>query len=220
VHLGSRALGGAGAVLTEAAAVLPEGRISPDDLGIWDDRHIERLRQIFRFIESHGAVPGLQLAHAGRKASTYAPTKGEGAIPLHAGGWQPVAPSAIPFAVPDPVPLALDDEGLRKVIKAFAEASRRLLEAGGKIAEIHAAHGYLLHEFLSPLSNQRRDGYGGSFEHRTRLLREVVQAVRKVWPEHLPLFVRISATDTGRRAGGTLRSLWNWRANLDHWVWI
>ena len=195
VHLGSRAVGGAGAVLTEAAAVLPEGRISPDDLGIWDDRHIEGLARIFRFIESHGAVPGLQLAHAGRKASTYAPAKGEGPIPVPAGGWQPVAPSALPFADNDPVPLALDDQGLQQVIRAFAEASRRLLEAGGKIAEIHAAHGYLLHEFLSPLSNHRTDSYGGTFENRTRLLREVVQAVRKVWPDNLPLFVRISATD-------------------------
>lgn len=195
VHLGSRAVGGAGAVLTEAAAVLPEGRISPDDLGIWDDRHMEGLARIFRFIESQGAVPGMQLAHAGRKASTYAPAKGTGPIPPHAGGWQPVAPSAIPFADNDPVPLALDDQGLQRVRWAFAEASRRLLDAGGKIVEIHAAHGYLLHEFLSPLSNHRTDRYGGSLENRTRLLREVVQAVRKVWPDNLPLFVRISATD-------------------------
>lgn len=195
VHLGCRAAGGAGAVLTEAAAVLPEGRISPDDLGIWDDRHIAGLARIFQFIESQGAVPGAQLAHAGRKASTYAPAKGEGPLPAAAGAWQPVAPSALPFADNHPVPLALDDQGLQRVIQGFAEASRRLLVAGGKIAEIHAAHGYLLHEFLSPLSNQRTDGYGGSFENRTRLLREVVVAVRRVWPDHLPLFVRISATD-------------------------
>ena len=195
VHLGSRAVGGAGAILGEATAVLPEGRISPDDLGLWDDRHTEGLARVFHFIESQGAAPGLQLAHAGRKASTYAPAKGEGRVPLSAGGWQPVAPSAISFLQGDPVPLALDDQGLQGVIAAFATASRRLLEAGGKIAEIHAAHGYLLHEFLSPLSNHRTDGYGGSFANRTRLLREVVQAVRKVWPDRLPLFVRISATD-------------------------
>jgi 2,4-dienoyl-CoA reductase-like NADH-dependent reductase (Old Yellow Enzyme family) len=195
VHLGCRAVGGAGAVLTEAAAVLPEGRISPDDLGIWDDRHMDGLARIFRFIESQGAVPGLQLAHAGRKASTYAPAKGEGRIPLASGGWQPVAPSALPFADHEPAPLALDAQGLQQVIRGFADASRRVLDAGGKIAEIHAAHGYLLHEFLSPLSNHRTDSYGGSLENRTRLLREVVQAVRKVWPDSLPLFVRISATD-------------------------
>jgi 2,4-dienoyl-CoA reductase-like NADH-dependent reductase (Old Yellow Enzyme family) len=195
VHLGCRAVGGAGAVLTEAAAVLPEGRISPDDLGIWDDRHMEGLARIFRFIESKGAVPGLQLAHAGRKASTYAPAKGEGRIPLASGGWQPVAPSALPFAEHESAPLALDAQGLQQVIQGFADASRRVLDAGGKIAEIHAAHGYLLHEFLSPLSNHRTDSYGGSLENRTRLLREVVQAVRKVWPDNLPLFVRISATD-------------------------
>ena len=164
-------------------------------LGIWDDGQTESLARIFRFIESHGAAPGLQLAHAGRKASTYAPEKGEGQIPLSAGGWHPVAPSAIAFAPNDPAPLALDNQGLQRVISAFAEASRRLLEAGGKIAEIHAAHGYLLHEFLSPLSNHRTDGYGGCFTNRTRLLREVVQGVRQVWPEKLPLFVRISATD-------------------------
>ena len=195
VHLGSRAVGGAGAVLTEAAAVVPEGRISPDDLGIWDDRHVEGLARAFRFIKSHGAVPGLQLAHAGRKASTYAPAKGTGPITIQAGGWQTVAPSAIPFADNDPVPLALDDQGLQHVIQAFATASRRLLDADGQIAEVHAAHGYLLHQFLSPLSNHRTDRYGGTFENRTRLLREVVQAVRKVWPDDLPLFVRISATD-------------------------
>jgi len=195
VHLGSRAVGGAGAVLAEAAAILPEGRISPDDLGIWDDKHIDGMARIFKFIESQGAMPGMQLAHAGRKASTFAPAKGEGPIPITAGGWMPVAPSAIPFAENDPLPQALDDQGLQRVIRGFAEACRRVLEAGGKIAEIHAAHGYLLHEFLSPLSNHRTDSYGGSFINRTRLLREVVQAIRKIWPDHLPLFVRISATD-------------------------
>ncbi|MEI8352585.1 MAG: oxidoreductase, partial [bacterium] len=164
--------------------------------------------RIFRFIDRQGAVPGLQLAHAGRKASNYAPAKGEGPVPLTAGGWQTVAPSAIPFADKDPVPLALDDQGIQRVIRAFTEASRRLLDAGGKIAEIHAAHGYLLHEFLSPLSNHRTDNYGGSFLNRTRLLREVVQEIRKVWPDNLPLFVRISATDW--MAGG-----WNIEESIE-----
>lgn len=195
VHLGSRAVGGAGAILGEAAAVAPEGRISPDDLGLWDDRHIEGLARVFRFMEAHGAVPGLQLAHAGRKAGTFAPGKGEGQVPIGAGGWQALAPSALPFAPADRVPQALDAAGIQDVIRRFADAARRLLAAGGKIAEIHAAHGYLLHQFLSPLSNQRTDAYGGTFANRTRLVREVVQAVRTVWPESLPLWVRISATD-------------------------
>ena len=195
VHYGSRAVGGAALMIIEATAVTPEGRISPGDLGIWDDKHIEPLSRIARFAQTQGCVTAVQLAHAGRKASTYAPAKGEGPIPAHVGGWQPVAPSAIPFSEKDPVPRSLDDQGIRDVIRAFADASLRLLEAGGKIAEIHAAHGYLLHQFLSPLSNHRTDGYGGSFDNRIRLLKEVVQAVRKVWSDNLPLFVRISATD-------------------------
>ena len=195
VHLGSRAVGGAGLVLTEASAVLPEGRISPQDLGIWSDRHIEPLRRITRFIHEQGSVAGMQLAHAGRKASTYRPWDGRGVIPRAEGGWPVVAPSALPFADGYPQPAALDEAGIAAIVKAFSEAARRALDAGFCVIELHAAHGYLLHEFLSPYSNQRRDRYGGSFENRTRLLREVVEAVRLVWPERLPLFVRISATD-------------------------
>jgi 2,4-dienoyl-CoA reductase-like NADH-dependent reductase (Old Yellow Enzyme family) len=196
VHLGSRAIGGAAAVLTEASAVLPEGRISPDDLGIWKDDHIEMLARVFRFIEEHGAIPGMQLAHAGRKASTSAPWKGGKPLPVAAGGWQPiVAPSAVAFDDDYQVPVALDDKGIARVIEAFAQAARRAVEAGSRIIELHAAHGYLLHEFLSPLSNQREDRYGGSFENRTRLLRETVEAVRRVLPDRDALFVRISGTD-------------------------
>jgi 2,4-dienoyl-CoA reductase-like NADH-dependent reductase (Old Yellow Enzyme family) len=196
VHLGSRAIGGAAAVLTEASAVLPEGRISPDDLGIWKDEHVEMLARVFRFIAQHGAVPGMQLAHAGRKASTSAPWKGGKPLPLSAGGWQPIAaPSALAFDDGYQVPEALDAPGIARVIAAFADAARRAVEAGSRILELHAAHGYLLHEFLSPLSNRRDDRYGGSFENRTRLLRETVEAVRRVLPERDALFVRISATD-------------------------
>ena len=195
VHLGSRAVGGAGAVLTEAAAISPEGRISPDDLGIWNDDHVEMLARIFAFVAAHGAAAGVQLAHAGRKASNAAPFLGGGPLGVDARGWQPVAPSAVPFSDKHLIPTALDGAGIARVIDDFAAAARRTLAAGGRIVEIHAAHGYLLHEFLSPLSNQRTDGYGGPFEHRTRLLREVVAAVRAVWPENLPLFVRVSATD-------------------------
>ena len=196
VHLGSRAVGGAGLVLTEATAVLPEARISPQDLGIWKDDHIEFLARIVRFIHSQGSVAGTQLAHAGRKASTYRPWDGNGKIPESAGGWSKVvAPSAIPFADTYPMPQALSMDGIQEVVHAFAAAAERACEAGFRVIEIHAAHGYLIHEFLSPLSNQRTDAYGGSFENRTRILREVVAAVRKVWPERAPLFVRISATD-------------------------
>ncbi len=196
VHLGSRAIGGAGAVLTEASAVLPEGRISPEDLGIWSDGHIEMLVRIFRFIEKHGAVPGMQLAHAGRKASTSAPWNGDGSIDETEGGWKPIfAPSAIPFAEKYQVPVELDEKGVQRILEAFVSAARRVLEAGGKIVEIHAAHGYLLHEFLSPLTNHRNDSYGGVFENRIRILCEAVKSVRRVWPEKYPLFVRISASD-------------------------
>ena len=196
VHLGSRAVGGAGAVLTEATAVLPEGRISPQDLGIWSDDHIEPLARIVRFIHEQGSVAGMQLAHAGRKASTYRPQDGQGTISEGEGGWRNVvAPSAIAFAGNYPMPRALSVDGIREIIAAFAEATRRACEAGFRVIEIHAAHGYLIHEFLSPLSNQRSDAYGGSFENRTRFLRETVEAVRHSWPERAPLFVRISATD-------------------------
>jgi len=196
VHLGSRAVGGAALVMTEAAAVLPEGRISPDDLGIWNDNHIEPLARCTRFISEHGAVPGIQLAHAGRKASTASPWKGRGPLSKTEGGWSSiVAPSPIAFDVNYPVPSALSVGEITGIAAAFAAAARRALQAGFRLAEIHAAHGYLLHEFLSPLSNKRTDAYGGSLENRTRIVREVVQAVRKVWPENLPLFIRISATD-------------------------
>jgi 2,4-dienoyl-CoA reductase-like NADH-dependent reductase (Old Yellow Enzyme family) len=196
VHLGSRAVGGAGAVLTEATAVVPGGRISPDDLGIWKTEQVEMLARIFRFIDLHGAVPGMQLAHAGRKASTKAPFKGSGPLGPESGGWFPVvSASAAPFDDGYQVPVPLDLEGIRGIVAAFAAAAQRLLEAGGRIVEIHAAHGYLLHQFLSPLSNSRTDQYGGSFDNRVRFLCEVVAAVRTVWPERLPLLVRLSASD-------------------------
>jgi len=196
VHLGSRAVGGAAMVMTEASAVLAEGRISPQDLGIWKDEHIPVLARIFRFIEEQGAVPAMQLAHAGRKASTSAPWDGSGALDEKELGWRPiVAPSALPFSPASITPEPLDEAGIARVVKAFADAARRARQAGAQIVEIHSAHGYLLHEFLSPLSNKRTDAYGGSFENRTRFLREVVQAIRHAWPASLPLFVRISASD-------------------------
>jgi 2,4-dienoyl-CoA reductase-like NADH-dependent reductase (Old Yellow Enzyme family) len=196
VHLGSRAVGGAGLVLTEATAVVPEGRISPQDLGIWKDEHIEPLARIVRFIHEQGSVAGTQLAHAGRKASTYAPSAGHGRIPEGEGGWSNVvAPSALAFTQEYPMPRALTVDQIKNIVSAFAAAARRACEAGFRVIEIHAAHGYLIHEFLSPLSNQRSDAYGGSFENRTRILREIVAAVRDSWPEGAPLFVRISATD-------------------------
>jgi 2,4-dienoyl-CoA reductase-like NADH-dependent reductase (Old Yellow Enzyme family) len=195
VHLGGLAQGGAGLVVTEATAVVPEGRISPDDLGLWNDGQAEALAPIVRFIAAQGAVPGIQLAHAGRKASNPAPWKGSGSLAPSAGGWTPVAPSALPFDEGWTAPAALDAAGLADVVQAFVASARRALAAGFQVVEIHAAHGYLLHQFLSPLSNRREDAYGGSFENRTRLLREVTAAVRAVWPERLPLFVRLSATD-------------------------
>ncbi|HEX4002993.1 MAG TPA: NADH:flavin oxidoreductase/NADH oxidase [Candidatus Acidoferrales bacterium] len=196
VHLGSRAVGGAALVFTEATAVTPEGRISPQDLGIWKDEHGEMLSRITRFVRGQGAIPGMQLAHAGRKGSTRRPwDQRGGAVPKSEGGWTPVAPSAIAFHPTYAVPAALDEHGIRAVVQAFADAARRALDAGFQVIEIHSAHGYLLHEFLSPLANKRTDAYGGSLDNRARLLREVVSAVRGVWPERLPLFVRISATD-------------------------
>jgi 2,4-dienoyl-CoA reductase-like NADH-dependent reductase (Old Yellow Enzyme family) len=196
VHLGSRAVGGAALVLTEATAVLPEGRISPQDLGIWSDDHIAPLSRIVSFIHAQGSVAGMQLAHAGRKSSTHRPGDGHGMVPLEAGGWtKVVAPSALTFAEGYPAPQALTIDGIQDVVAGFAAAARRASDAGFRVIEIHAAHGYLIHEFLSPLSNRREDAYGGSFENRTRLLRETVAAVRSVWPERAPLFVRISATD-------------------------
>ena len=196
VHLASRAVGGAGLILTEATAVLPEARISPQDLGIWKEEHIEPLARIVHFIHKQGSVAGMQLAHAGRKASTYRPWEGNGTIPESAGGWKNVAaPSAIAFANHYPTPQALTPQGIQNIVNGFQAAARRACEAGFRVAEIHAAHGYLIHEFLSPLSNQRTDAYGGSFESRTRILREIVAAVRGEWPQGAPLFVRISATD-------------------------
>jgi 2,4-dienoyl-CoA reductase-like NADH-dependent reductase (Old Yellow Enzyme family) len=195
VHLGSRAVGGAGLVLTEAAAVVPEGRISPQDLGIWKDEHVEMLARINAFVSRHGAVPGIQLAHAGRKASTARPWEGGRQLGTAQGGWIPVAPSAEPFHPEDVTPHALDRAGIRAVIDAFVAATTRSVAAGFEVVELHAAHGYLLNEFLSPLANQRTDTYGGSFENRVRLTLEVVEAVRAEWPESLPLFVRLSGTD-------------------------
>ncbi len=196
VHLGSRAVGGAGLVMTEATAVTPDGRISPQDLGIWSDAHVEPLARIVRFIHEQGSVAGIQLAHAGRKASTFRPWSGDGAVPADEGGWTTVvAPSAVPFSSTYPQPQALTPDGIRATVTAFAEAARRASSAGFRVVEIHAAHGYLLHEFLSPLSNQRSDDYGGSFANRTRLVLEVVAAVRAEWPVGRPLLVRISASD-------------------------
>jgi 2,4-dienoyl-CoA reductase-like NADH-dependent reductase (Old Yellow Enzyme family) len=195
IHLTSRAVGGAALVLTEAAAVEARGRISPQDLGIWEDGHIEALAKIVAAIHTHDAVAGIQLAHAGRKASTAQPWQGGGVVSPEQGGWHPIAPSAIPFHADSPTPTSLGQDEIQQVITAFVQATRRSLEAGFKLIEIHSAHGYLLHEFLSPLSNQRTDEYGGSFENRTRLLREVVTAMREVLPDRYPLWVRISATD-------------------------
>ncbi len=196
LHLGSRAVGGAGLVITEATSVTADGRISPGDLGIWDDAHVDGLARCVRLVAEHGAVPGIQLAHAGRKASTAVPWVGSGPVEPEDGGWSPVwGPSEIAFGRRSPVPRALDADGIRGVVRAFADGARRALQAGFQVAEIHAAHGYLLHQFLSPLSNGRTDAYGGPFENRIRLTLEVVDAVRAVWPDALPLFVRISATD-------------------------
>lgn len=195
VHLGSRAIGGAGLVLTEAIAVTASGRISPQDLGIWKDAHVEQLARVAAFCNQHGAAWGTQLAHAGRKGSTKAPWIGQGAAPVTEGGWTPVAPGTDAFDPSYPVPLALDEAGILEIVRAFAEAAQRTLAAGGSVIELHAAHGYLIHQFLSPLVNRRSDRWGGSFENRTRLALEVARSVRKVWPERLPLFVRISATD-------------------------
>src|SRR4029077_2823780 len=195
VHLGSRAVGGAGLVLTEATAVLPEGRISLQDLGIWADEHIEMLSRIVSFIHEQGSVAGMQLAHAGRKASTHRPWEAPGAISESEGGWKVVAPGAKAFTDNQPMPPALTTDGIQEVIDAFAAAARRACQAGFRVLEIHAAHGYLIHEFLSPVSNKRADDYGDSFENRTRLCREIVAAVRSTWPKELPLFLRISATD-------------------------
>jgi 2,4-dienoyl-CoA reductase-like NADH-dependent reductase (Old Yellow Enzyme family) len=194
-HLASRAVGGAALVFTEATAVTAEGRISPVDLGIWSDDHIEALQRCTRFIESQRAVPGIQLAHAGRKASTSPPWEGGRPVPIENGGWQSVAPSAIPFRDTDPVPRALTQDDISTVVSAFADATRRAIDAGFRVIELHSAHGYLLHQFLSPLSIHRKDQYGGSFDNRTRLVCDVVTAMRATMPDSMPLMVRLSATD-------------------------
>jgi 2,4-dienoyl-CoA reductase-like NADH-dependent reductase (Old Yellow Enzyme family) len=195
VHLGSRAVGGAGLVIMEAAAVEARGRISPEDIGIWKDEHIEFLGRLTGFLRQQGAVAGIQLAHAGRKGSTRRPWDGVGVLPEAAGGWQTVAPSALAFQPEDPAPAELTQAEIVRLVEAFAAAARRALLAGFQVAEIHAAHGYLIHQFLSPLSNRRGDEYGGPFENRIRFALEVARAVRVVWPAHLPLFLRVSATD-------------------------
>ena len=195
VHLGSRAVGGAGLVFTEATAVSPEGRISPGDTGLWNDAQQDAWSRIAAFIAAQGAVPGIQLAHAGRKGSTEVPWRGGKALPRGRGEWTPVAPSAVPFSADYPMPHALDATGIARVIADFAAASARSRAAGFRVVEVHAAHGYLLHEFLSPLSNRRDDAYGGSLANRARLLREVIAAVRVAWPAPMPLVVRVSATD-------------------------
>ena len=201
VHLGSRAVGGAGLVIVEATGVTRDGRITPGDLGIWSDEHIEPLARIARFVHSQGAVPGIQLAHAGRKASTAAPWTGGATLKTAGeGGWPVVAPSPIPFYPGDPAPTALDERGIDTIVDAFEAAARRALAAGFEVLEIHAAHGYLLHQFLSPHSNQRNDQYGGSLDNRMRFVLRVTERVRAVVPVELPLFVRISATDWA--AGG------------------
>jgi 2,4-dienoyl-CoA reductase-like NADH-dependent reductase (Old Yellow Enzyme family) len=195
VHLGARAQGGAGLVMTEASAVTPEGRISNRDLGIWKDEHIAKLAQIAQFIHAQGARCGVQLAHAGRKGSMTAPFGGERLLGPEEDRWEPLGPSPLAFSPTYAVPKELDEAGIAGVVSAFADAAKRADKAGFDCVEIHAAHGYLLHEFLSPLANQRTDQYGGSFDNRIRLVLEVVDAVRAAWPDRLPLFVGISATD-------------------------
>jgi 2,4-dienoyl-CoA reductase-like NADH-dependent reductase (Old Yellow Enzyme family) len=196
VHLGSRAVGGVGLVMVEATAVSPEGRITPADMGLWSDEHIGPLARIVQFVQSQGAVPGIQLAHAGRKASCDVPWNGGKSLKApQEGGWTVSGPSPIPFSEGDPVPRSLDEAGIDDVVAAFEAAARRAMAAGFRIIEIHAAHGYLLHEFLSPLSNNRTDRYGGSLENRMRLLLRVAHRLRSTCPDRMPLFVRISATD-------------------------
>ncbi len=194
-HLGARAIGGAGLIIQEATGVSPEGRITPGDLGIWDDAHISKLREIVAFIESFGSVPGIQIAHAGRKAGCAKPWHGGHQLKPEDGGWQTFSSSHLPFNEGEQAPVALDLAGIRKVVADFGRAARRAKDAGYKVLEIHAAHGYLIHQFLSPLCNNRSDAYGGSFENRIRLILEIVDEIKARWPDHLPLFTRLSATD-------------------------
>jgi 2,4-dienoyl-CoA reductase-like NADH-dependent reductase (Old Yellow Enzyme family) len=215
VHLGSRAVGGAGLIITEATAVTADGRISPHDLGIWKDAHVEMLHRITDFLHAQGAAAGMQLAHAGRKASTGRPWEGGKPLGIDQGGWRPLlAPSAIPFDAGYQTPDAMTTDQIREVTAAFVQAAARAARAGFDVVELHAAHGYLLHAFLSPVSNARTDQYGGSLENRCRFLREVVAAVRTVWPGRLPLFVRISATDWVEGAGWDLEQ----SVQLSHWL--
>ncbi len=195
VHLGSRAVGGAALVMVEATAVSPEGRISPWDSGLWSEKHSEAFKPITAFIQAHDCRPGIQLAHAGRKASTDAPWRGGRPLIEGEGGWQPLAPSPLPFDAASPAPREMTSTDIDQVTAQFAEAARRALTAGFEVLELHMAHGYLLHEFLSPLSNRRADAFGGDLENRMRLPLQTAAAVRNVWPAHLPLFVRISCTD-------------------------
>ncbi|MFD5624773.1 MULTISPECIES: NADH:flavin oxidoreductase/NADH oxidase [unclassified Streptomyces] len=202
-HYAARSAGGTGLIIVEASAVSPEGRISPYDLGIWNDTQVEAFRRITRFLTSQGTVPGIQLAHAGRKASTDRPWKGGAPVGPDAYGWQPLGPSPLPFAADHPVPAELTVAEIQEIVGQFVDAARRALDAGFEVAEIHGAHGYLINEFLSPHSNHRTDSYGGSYENRTRFALEVVDAVREVWPEDKPLFFRISATDWLEEDGWT-----------------
>ncbi|KUM87303.1 MULTISPECIES: NADH:flavin oxidoreductase/NADH oxidase [Streptomyces] len=202
-HYAARAAGGAGLIVVEATGVSPEGRITPYDLGIWNDTQVEAFRRITRFLVSQGTVPGIQLAHAGRKASTDQPWKGGAPLSPDARGWQPLGPSALAYDENHPVPAELTADQISEVVDQFADAARRALAAGFEVAEIHGAHGYLIGNFLSPHSNQRTDAYGGSYENRTRFALEVVDAVREVWPDDKPLFFRISATDWLEEGGWT-----------------
>jgi len=195
VHLGSRAVGGAALVMVEATAVSPEGRISPQDSGIWSEKHITGFRRITEFIKANGSIPGIQLAHAGRKASTDVPWRGEKPLSTDEGGWQVIAPSPLPFHAHSHVPKEMTLQNMEEVALQFQAAAEKSLEAGFEVLEIHMAHGYLLHEFLSPISNKRKDAFGGTLENREDFPLSVAKIVRKVWPESLPLFVRISCTD-------------------------
>lgn len=195
VHLGSRAVGGAGLIMVEATGVSPEGRISPGDLGIWNDIQTKELQKVAAFIEVNGAIPAIQIAHAGRKASTAAPWKGGKPLKQEEGGWTPVAPSAVPFSANHATPKELAKTEIESLLKKFSDAAKRAMSAGFKVLELHMAHGYLMHEFLSPLTNHRNDEFGGIWENRTRFPLAVAKAVRAVWPSHLPVFTRISATD-------------------------
>ncbi len=213
-HYAARAAGGTGLIIVEATGVSPEGRISPYDLGIWNDTQVEAFRRITRFLVSQGTVPAIQLAHAGRKASTDQPWRGGAPVGADAHGWQPVAPSAVAFADGHPVPSELTVAEMQEIVGRFADAARRALAAGFEIAEIHGAHGYLINEFLSPYSNHRTDEYGGSYENRTRFALQVVDAVREVWPDDKPLFFRISATDWLEEQGWTADDTVRFAADL------